>query len=143
MQREITTHHMPALPARHKLEADDIWAMMLVVLNHKARKLFVKECHALTVAACTVQHNDAKARRLLHINPSINLGPLQESQVNVQLIHTAQRQIKATIAYVLNVVGTKTDNLHFLSYPPPLPRIPLVKNTYSNKCPTTGCILFV
>ena len=79
MQREVTTHYMPASPARHKREADDFWSMLLVVLHQEARQLFVKKCHAPAVATLTVQHNDAKVCRLSRINLSINLGPLQES----------------------------------------------------------------
>ena len=87
--------------------------MLLVVLHHEARQLFVKDCHAPAVAATTVRQNDAKVCRLSHVNHSINLGPLQEYHVNVCLVNTVQRQLNAAIAYDLDVVGTKTDNLHF------------------------------
>ena len=136
MQREVTTHHMPDLPDRKNLEADYVWAMRLVVLHHEAQQLLVKECDYPTMAACTARHNDERSCRLLRINPSSNLGPLQESQVNVFLIHTAQRRLKAAIVVILDVVGTKMDDLQFLSASPPLPCIPLVKTrTPTNALP--------
>ena len=106
---------MPALPDRHKLEAYGVWDMLLVFLHHEVRQLFVKECHVPAVTAPTVRHNDAKSHRLSLVNPSSNLGPLQYSQVNFSLVHTAQRQLEVTIAAVSDILGPKTDNLPFLN----------------------------
>ena len=95
------------------MKTDYVWAMLVVVLHHKAWQLFVKECHAPVVAAPTVRHNHAKVCRLLRLNPSSNIVPLQESQVNVCPVNTSQRQLNTAIAYDSDVVGTKMDNLHF------------------------------
>ena len=74
---KVTPHHVPASTVHHHMENEDVWAMLLVDLHHKAQQLFVKECHSPLVAAWSVQRNITKSRGLLRVHPVSDLGLLK------------------------------------------------------------------
>ena len=41
-RRKVKTHNVPGLPARHHLEADGVWDVLLVGLHYEAQQIFVK-----------------------------------------------------------------------------------------------------
>ena len=124
MRCKVTTHHIPAPPDCHHLDSDEVQAMLFVRLHHKAQKIFVEEFHTPVVAAPSALRNDTKSCGIPCLNFFSDLGLLQEYQVNVCLVNTAQRQLNAAMSYDLDVVGTKTDNLHFFMNPLPSPVSP-------------------
>ena len=124
LRHKVTPHHVQPSSTCHHLEDDDVWAVIFVGLHREAQQLFLKECHPPAVAAQSVQRNDAKSCRLPCVNPISDLGLLQDSQFNVCLGHPRQRQLKASITSVSDVVGLKMDDLRFfvcLPSPPPYP----------------------
>ena len=113
MRHEVTTHHVPSSPLLHQMESDDVRAVLLVVLHHEARRLFVKEFHTPAVADQSIRHNNTKARRLPRVDSVSELGLLQNAQTRVRLGHSAHHQLEAAIAAVSDVVGPETDYLLF------------------------------
>ena len=84
----------------HFIITHDIQAVMLVVLHHKVRQLFEKDCHAPMVAARSVWHNYAKAHLFLRVDFVSKFVLLQKDQVNFYLGYLAQRQLKAVISAI-------------------------------------------
>ena len=84
----------------------------------EVRRLFVKVCHILAVAAQRSLDNNVKYRGLLHLDPICDIGLLPEAQVNVRLVNPMERQPKDAITDVLDVIGPNTNDLLFFISPP-------------------------
>ena len=85
--------------------------------QRKAERLFVEECHTPVVEAQIAQHDNAKSRGLLCVDPICDLCILQDAQFNISMGHTMKHQLKDAIADVLDHVGPEIDDILFFCLP--------------------------
>ena len=81
--------------------------------QRKAQRLFVEECHTPVVEAQSAQHDNKSPHGLSCVDPICDICILQDAQVNISMRHPIQLRLKATIADVLDNVGSETDDILF------------------------------